>query len=318
MQRALHGLDGLAARRADRAPRRRAARRHAGRRSRRGAGSTRAALVRVDSVRRPRRAAAGASWSSASGDVAGAPAPARGGRVGRAARVAARRSRASTCAGGGSTPSARCTPPSSLGVAPRPVAARPAGQRGSAALVLAGSDAPRSRSTARCSPASSSATPAACPQALTEQFRAAGLTHLIAVSGENVAFVLALFAPLLRRLGLRGRVVLAALAVLVCVRHDDPLGAVGAAGDRDGVVALLAGVPRPSDGGPARARAGRDRAAARRPVPAALGRVPAVVRREPRASRCWRARSPRGCAVRRGCARCSASPPPRRSAWRRC
>jgi competence protein ComEC len=53
------------------------------------------------------------------------------------------------------------------------------------------------------------------PEQLTEQFRAAGLTHLTAVSGENVAFVLALFAPLLRRFGLRGRV-LAALAVLVC------------------------------------------------------------------------------------------------------
>jgi competence protein ComEC len=52
------------------------------------------------------------------------------------------------------------------------------------------------------------------PDALTEQFRAAGLTHLTAVSGGNVAFVLALLAPLLRRLGLRGRVV-AALAVLV-------------------------------------------------------------------------------------------------------
>ena len=53
------------------------------------------------------------------------------------------------------------------------------------------------------------------PDELTEQFRAAGLTHLTAVSGENVAFVLALFAPLLARLGIRGRVVVA-LAVLVC------------------------------------------------------------------------------------------------------
>src|SRR4051812_37878306 len=52
------------------------------------------------------------------------------------------------------------------------------------------------------------------PDSLTEQFRAAGLTHLTAVSGENVAFVLALFAPLLRRLGLRGRLA-AALALLV-------------------------------------------------------------------------------------------------------
>jgi competence protein ComEC len=52
------------------------------------------------------------------------------------------------------------------------------------------------------------------PQELTDDYRAAGLTHLTAVSGENVAFVLALFAPLLRRAGLRGRVVLA-LVVLV-------------------------------------------------------------------------------------------------------
>jgi competence protein ComEC len=52
------------------------------------------------------------------------------------------------------------------------------------------------------------------PAALTDQFRAAGLTHLTAVSGENVAFVLALFAPLLRRLGRRGRVV-AGLALLI-------------------------------------------------------------------------------------------------------
>jgi competence protein ComEC len=53
------------------------------------------------------------------------------------------------------------------------------------------------------------------PRELTEQFRAAGLTHLTAVSGENVAFVMALFAPMLRRAGLRGRVALA-LVVLVC------------------------------------------------------------------------------------------------------
>jgi competence protein ComEC len=43
------------------------------------------------------------------------------------------------------------------------------------------------------------------PDDVTERFRLAGLTHLTAVSGENVAFVLALCAPLLRRLGLLGR-----------------------------------------------------------------------------------------------------------------
>ncbi|MGI9033052.1 MAG: ComEC/Rec2 family competence protein [Acidimicrobiales bacterium] len=46
-----------------------------------------------------------------------------------------------------------------------------------------------------------------------DDFRASGLTHLLVVSGENVAFVLGLVAPLLRRLGLRGRMV-AGLAVL--------------------------------------------------------------------------------------------------------
>ena len=52
------------------------------------------------------------------------------------------------------------------------------------------------------------------PDDVTERFRAAGLTHLTAVSGENVAFVLALFAPLLRRFALRGRL-FGGVAVLV-------------------------------------------------------------------------------------------------------
>lgn len=52
------------------------------------------------------------------------------------------------------------------------------------------------------------------PDDVTEQFRRAGLTHLVAVSGENVAFVLALCAPLFRRLGLVGRLV-CGVAVLV-------------------------------------------------------------------------------------------------------
>jgi len=43
------------------------------------------------------------------------------------------------------------------------------------------------------------------PEAITDNFRAAGLSHLLAVSGQNVAFVLALTGPLLRRLDLRSR-----------------------------------------------------------------------------------------------------------------
>ncbi|MGH9014378.1 MAG: ComEC/Rec2 family competence protein [Acidimicrobiia bacterium] len=52
------------------------------------------------------------------------------------------------------------------------------------------------------------------PYTVEAEFRAAGLTHLLAVSGANVAFVLALVAPALRRLGLRGRLT-TGLAVLV-------------------------------------------------------------------------------------------------------
>lgn len=46
-----------------------------------------------------------------------------------------------------------------------------------------------------------------------DDFRASGLTHLLAVSGQNVAFVLVVASPLLRRLGLRSR--LGAGAVLL-------------------------------------------------------------------------------------------------------
>jgi competence protein ComEC len=47
----------------------------------------------------------------------------------------------------------------------------------------------------------------------TDDFRGAGLTHLLAVSGENVAFVLALVGPLMRRLSMHPRFV-ATLAVI--------------------------------------------------------------------------------------------------------
>ncbi|MBM3675735.1 MAG: ComEC/Rec2 family competence protein, partial [Actinobacteria bacterium] len=43
------------------------------------------------------------------------------------------------------------------------------------------------------------------PESVVDDFRASGLGHLLAVSGANVAFVLALAAPVLRRLGLTAR-----------------------------------------------------------------------------------------------------------------
>jgi competence protein ComEC len=48
-----------------------------------------------------------------------------------------------------------------------------------------------------------------------EEFRAAGLTHHLAVSGENVAFVLALAGPVLRRLGFRGRFAVGLVVIMV-------------------------------------------------------------------------------------------------------
>jgi competence protein ComEC len=54
----------------------------------------------------------------------------------------------------------------------------------------------------------------AVPGRITDEFRAAGLSHLLAVSGQNVAFVIALAGPLLRRLPLAGRFV-GGLAVIL-------------------------------------------------------------------------------------------------------
>lgn len=51
--------------------------------------------------------------------------------------------------------------------------------------------------------------------AITADLRAAGLSHLSVVSGENLAFVMLVLAPLLRRLGLRRRLWLVAMVVLV-------------------------------------------------------------------------------------------------------
>lgn len=48
-----------------------------------------------------------------------------------------------------------------------------------------------------------------------DSFRAAGLTHLLAVSGQNVAFVLVIGGPVLRRFDFRGRFLLTLLTLLV-------------------------------------------------------------------------------------------------------
>jgi competence protein ComEC len=62
------------------------------------------------------------------------------------------------------------------------------------------------------------------PKAVSDEFRASGLTHLLAVSGENVAFVLALVGPILRRSSLRGRLILgvSVLVVFGCATRFEP------------------------------------------------------------------------------------------------
>ena len=57
-----------------------------------------------------------------------------------------------------------------------------------------------------------------------DNFDAAGLTHLLAVSGQNVAFVLAICGPVLRRLGYRARFVfvLAVLVLFATVTRFEP------------------------------------------------------------------------------------------------
>ncbi|MDQ1380525.1 MAG: competence protein ComEC [Actinomycetota bacterium] len=52
------------------------------------------------------------------------------------------------------------------------------------------------------------------PKPVIDDYRSSGLSHLLAVSGENVAFVMALAAPLLRRLRLGARTA-SALAIVV-------------------------------------------------------------------------------------------------------
>jgi competence protein ComEC len=53
------------------------------------------------------------------------------------------------------------------------------------------------------------------PDPVVADYRQSGLSHLLAVSGENVAFTLALFGPVLRRLRLGARTIVAIAIVLL-------------------------------------------------------------------------------------------------------
>ncbi|MGI8937497.1 MAG: ComEC/Rec2 family competence protein [Iamia sp.] len=80
---------------------------------------------------------------------------------------------------------------------------------------------------------------------MTDDFRGSGLSHLLAVSGQNVAFILAIAAPVLRRVRPAGRiaVVAALLALFATVTRFEPsvLRAVAMAGAA--TVATMRGRP---------------------------------------------------------------------------
>jgi competence protein ComEC len=83
------------------------------------------------------------------------------------------------------------------------------------------------------------------PEPLAADFRSAGLSHLLAVSGANVAFVLVLAGPALRRFGLGGRFVggVAVLALFAAMTRFEPSVLRASAMAGVGLLAAFAGRP---------------------------------------------------------------------------
>jgi competence protein ComEC len=88
----------------------------------------------------------------------------------------------------------------------------------------------------------------ALPPEVVDDFRAAGLGHLTAVSGQNVAFLLAVAGPALRRLGWRGRVpaTLAVLGAFALVVRFEP--SVLRAAAMAGIATTATALGRPAEG----------------------------------------------------------------------
>ena len=127
--------------------------------------------------------------------------------------------------------------------------------------------------------ASSSVTGAASTTRPTARFEAAGLTHLLAVSGENVAFVLAAAGADPSTAAAPRTRALAALVVIgffATVTRFEP--SVLRASAMAGLAAVAQASGRPASG--LRLLSARDRGPrARRPVPRLVGRLPALGRR---------------------------------------
>ena len=88
----------------------------------------------------------------------------------------------------------------------------------------------------------------ALPSSVAADFRAAGLSHLLVVSGANVTLALALVSPVLRRLGLLGRLTggLAVLCIFCAMARFEP--SVLRAGAMAGLALLAAFLGRPAPG----------------------------------------------------------------------
>lgn len=80
------------------------------------------------------------------------------------------------------------------------------------------------------------------PESMIDDFRAAGISHLTAVSGQNVAFLVAMMSPLLNRMGRWGRLtaVLSLIAWFTVLTRAEP--SVVRAGVMAGVVAISGAV----------------------------------------------------------------------------
>jgi competence protein ComEC len=85
------------------------------------------------------------------------------------------------------------------------------------------------------------------PDTVRDEFRASGLSHLLVVSGANLAFVLALVRPALRRLSSRGRLVgsLATVVLFGSITRWEPSVVRAAAMASIALVAAAAGRPQP-------------------------------------------------------------------------
>jgi competence protein ComEC len=86
------------------------------------------------------------------------------------------------------------------------------------------------------------------PPAVARDFRAAGLSHLLVVSGANVTLALALVAPVLRRFSLMGRLAGGAAALLLFCAMTRFEPSVLRAGAMSGLALLAAFVGRPVSG----------------------------------------------------------------------